>query len=137
MAKVDTNVVGLAYAVEDVAGTKIGTGARVLEPNEITQFGASITTVAREPISDRLQRRKGSTTDLDSTTAFGADITVDGLWDWLEAAIFAKSVNADVRDMAVEAATVAGAITLVRDLVAPGAGKLEDDTLLWGVWLRE
>ena len=111
MAKVDSNTATLAYARETVPGTKAAAAWRQLEPNEISTFGASITSTPREPISDKLQRRKGSVTDLDSTAAFGADITVDGLLDWLEAAIFARSANWDVRDLPV-AAVVANGFTV-------------------------
>ena len=131
MAKVDTNAVALNYAREAVAGVKAGAGWRGMEPNEISQFGAAITTTPREPISDKLQRRKGTPTDLDSSVAFSADITVDGLWDWLEAAIFALSINADVRDMPVTAVDAGDDAYTVAALNADQAAKLVESTLLW------
>jgi len=48
----------------------------LLEPNGINQFGASITTVPRNPISKKRQRRKGAVTDLDSAVEFDHDITL-------------------------------------------------------------
>ncbi len=108
MAKVDTNAVRLAYARESTAGTKADSDWRTLEPNEITQFGANITTTPREPISDRLQRRKGTTTDLDAPTAFAADLTIDGFLDWIEGALFSTFQNVDVRDIDVTGVTTTG-----------------------------
>ena len=105
MAKVDTNVVSLAYAREIVAGTAALTGWRDLEPNEINEFGANITATAREPISNRLQRRKGSVTDLDAGVSFSADITVDGFLDWIGPAIFALRKNENVWRLPVSAVT--------------------------------
>ena len=132
MAKVDTNAIALSYAREITAGLKATTGWKRLEPNEITQFGAAITTTPREPISDKLQRRKGTPTDLDASVAFGADITVDGLWDWLEAAIFAHSTNSDVRDLPVESVdTTADEYKLLTPLVAANIPKLQADMLIW------
>lgn len=133
MAKVDTNTIALNYARQAAAGkAKPAAGWRGLEPNEISQFGAAISTVAREPISDRLQRRKGTVTDLDSSVAFTADLTVDGLLDWIEAAIFAKGFNAIVRSLAVEAAaTAADQYTLVDAMGAAQIAKLKAGALLW------
>ena len=111
MAKVDSNTATLAFARETVPGVKAATGYRTLEPNEIGTFGSTITKTPRAPISDKLQRRKGTPTDLDSTTAFTADLTVDGLLDWLEASMFARSANWDVRDLPV-AAVVANGFTV-------------------------
>ena len=132
MAKVDTNSVRMGYAREalDTPGTKPSAGWRAIEVNpDGLQFGATIVTTPREPISDKLQRRKGAVTDLDSTTAFTTDATVSSLWDWLEAAIFAKSVNADVRDMAVTSVTT-GQFDVAM-LVAAQAAKIAGGTLFW------
>ena len=144
MAKVDSNTAALAYVREADAGTTPGTAAaraawKALEPNEVTTFGATIATTPREPISNRLQRRKGAVTDLDSTAAFGADLTVDGLLDWLEAAIFAVSVNRDARDLPVSAVVAADGYT-VGAIFAGAAGtegadrraKFAATTLVWG-----
>ncbi|MBB5411905.1 hypothetical protein HDG34_005871 [Paraburkholderia sp. HC6.4b] len=47
-----------------------------LQPNDISNFSAAITTVAREPISDLRQRRKGTVTDLKAAPEFKADTTL-------------------------------------------------------------
>lgn len=97
MAKVDTNLIRLAYARETTAGIKapIATAADVAkyteaEPNDIGNFGSTVTTTARSPISNRLQRQKGAVTALEAAASFPADITVSALLEWLPAAIFAR-----------------------------------------------
>lgn len=66
------------------------------EPNDITGFGATITKVPRAPISNRRQRRKGSTTDLDSVVEFESDTTFDSFEDFVEGFVFSLAVNADI-----------------------------------------
>lgn len=98
MAKVDTNSVSLSHARETAHGTKrTGSGVyTALEPNEISSFGSTIVATPREPISNKLQRQKGSITDLDAAVGFSADLTIDGFLDWIETALFAARRNKDV-----------------------------------------
>lgn len=78
MAAVDVNSIGLAIcketeqAVRPVKGSK----AEYLEPNGIPEFGSSITTTSREPISPNRQRRKGTITDFSSQVSVEQDLTV-------------------------------------------------------------
>lgn len=67
-----------------------------LEPNDITGFGAQITTTARSPISPNRQRRKGTVTDLDSTAEFESDTTIDALEDFVEGFVMARAVHYDL-----------------------------------------
>ncbi|MCH9665877.1 MAG: hypothetical protein K0U41_08545 [Gammaproteobacteria bacterium] len=91
MANVDTNNVTLSFAIESTLGTLPTTPTwLLLEPNTIDTFGATLTTVAREPISRNRQRRKGVPTDLDSTVGFQTDITLSGLQRFLPTFIFAS-----------------------------------------------
>ena len=96
MPKVDANSVGLAYSRETTAGTRVVTGLVNLQPNEISNFGATIATTAREPISNKLQRQKGVITDLDAAASFSSDLTMDAFLDFIEAACFARRRNEDV-----------------------------------------
>ena len=131
---VDTNTIQWNFALEDAAtpGAIPSDGWRALEPNDDgLQFGADITRTPRSPISNKLQRRKGTVTDLDSTTAFSADLTVDGLWDWIEAAIFAKSLNADVRDIPVTSVVGGSTDEFTIAAIGDAAAKIEVGTLLW------
>jgi hypothetical protein len=84
MARVSTNKVALAYAKEETIGVLPTTPQwKTLEPNDITTFGSTITTVAREPISKDRQRKKGTTTDLESAVEFEADLTMEHVLDFL------------------------------------------------------
>lgn len=98
MARVLTNNTTLIYAPESsTVGTLPGSPSwRVLEPNDISAFGAEIDTVARQPISKSRQRRKGTVVDLDSTVEFEADITMSAIADFAEAFMFARAVNYDM-----------------------------------------
>lgn len=76
MAQVKTNNVSLEIAVEASLGVLPGSPVwYLLEPNDIGDFGATITTTPRSPISANRQRRKGTTTDLDSAVGFEHDLT--------------------------------------------------------------
>ena len=144
MPKVDTNSVVLSYARETVHGTAVTDPAshRRLEPNDISDFAAQITTTPRTPISDKLQRQKGTPTDLDAPVAFPADITMGTIIEFLEAATFAKWQLATVRDLPIASVTAdtnndnsvdAGEFQFTLDtaLVAAQNGYLLNDALVW------
>ena len=90
MARVLTNNVALAYAIESAIGIA-GTTFKSLEPNDIGTFGKETTTVARSPISKLKQRRKGTIVDLDSAVEFEADLTMASALDFIEAFAFAQA----------------------------------------------
>ena len=86
--KVDSNFSGLSFAEELSIGV-LPTGTLTdgtvlpvwygLEPNSYKDFGAQITTAARNPINQTRQRRKGSVTDLVASGGFTSDLTADSL----------------------------------------------------------
>ena len=123
MGRVLTNNVALAYTVEASLGVA-GTVWFNLEPNALNTFGADITTVARDPISPNRQRRKGTTTDLDSAVEFEEDDTLASFQDFIEGFVFSVAVNADM-DILSTAVTAAGDDYEVAALVAAQADKLE------------
>lgn len=95
MGRVLSNNTSLSYAIETALGTP-GTVWNELEPNEITTFGAEITTVARDPISKNRQRRKGTVTDLDSAVEFTHDLTLSAFVDFMEGFVFSVAGNGDL-----------------------------------------
>lgn len=104
MSRVLTNDCALAYALEttETAGSS-GIGVlpgspvwKTLEPNEISAFGATISTVARNPISRQRSARKGAVSDLDSSVEMNTDLTVDAIRDFVEGFCFSKGSNNDL-----------------------------------------
>lgn len=86
-----TNNFSIQYAIEETIGVlPAQPDWKLLEPNAINTFGATITTVPRSPISKDRQRRKGAVTDLDSAVEFDADLTLDSFIDFIEGFCFAN-----------------------------------------------
>lgn len=85
MGQTKTNNFSMSYAVESaVPGVLSGSPAwKQIEPNAIPDFGAEITTVSRQPISKRRQRRKGKTTDLSSGLEVEMDFCMDPFEDMI------------------------------------------------------
>lgn len=81
--KIDSNITGLRYAVEKclkvLPSTASGDASDPtwfpLEPNGYGDFGAKVTTVARNPINPSRQKRKGVVTDLEANGSFPSDLT--------------------------------------------------------------
>lgn len=92
-----TNNTAMSYAIEASLGVLPGSPVwHQLEPNSVGDYGADITTVARDPISRNRQRRKGTTTDLDSKVSFEADLTLSHFTDFVEGFVFSVAVNQDI-----------------------------------------
>ncbi len=96
MARVNTNNTSLRFAIESSIGVLPGTPLwRIAEFETIGAFGAQITTVVRRPISEDRGRKKGTTTDLDSTVEFETDLTVEAFNDYAEGFVFAEAANVE------------------------------------------
>ncbi|MES0340682.1 MAG: phage tail tube protein [Candidatus Humimicrobiaceae bacterium] len=94
MGRTLTNNFGLQYAIEASIGVLPGTPIwKILEPNAISTFGATITTVERSPISAERQRKKGVITDLDSAVEFDADLTIEHFDDFIEGFVFSSFIG--------------------------------------------
>lgn len=94
MGRVLTNSLTLQYSIEASLGVLAGTPLWFrLEPNTINSFQPAITTVAREPISEDRQRKKGTITDLESNPEFEHDTVKHVVRDFVEAFLFASSVH--------------------------------------------
>lgn len=89
MARVLTNNTSIAYSIETSLGVP-STTWKLVEPNDITTYGAEIATVPRDPISKNRQRQKGAITDLDSSVEFEADLTKEHFIDFVEGYMFAN-----------------------------------------------
>lgn len=97
MGRVLTNNTSLEYSIEATPGVLAGTPTwKLTEPNTINTFGAEIATVARNPISKTRQRRKGTTSDLDSAVEFEHDLTGEAMVDFIEGFLFATAENPTV-----------------------------------------
>lgn len=123
MGRVLTNNTGISVAKEQSLGVLPGSPSwKSLEPNGITNFGAEITTVARDPISQNRQRRKGTITDLDSSVEYEADLTLDSWEDFAEGFIFSNATNNDLRFLG---AVVTGTGFTIPAATAAQAAKLQ------------
>lgn len=131
MGRVLTNNISLSYTIETSLGVA-GTVWFLTEPNAINTFGATITTVARDPISKNRQRRKGTVTDLDSAVEVDVDLTLSAFRDFIEGFVFATGINSDVTQLTATAAETTGdSYTGLTALTAAQADKFEIDTLIW------
>lgn len=88
--KIDSNGTGLRYSLETSIGVADGSAVWYpLEPNEYKDFGGQYKLVARNPINQGRQRKKGVIVDLDSSGGFTSDLLQNGLQDLMQGFFFA------------------------------------------------
>jgi hypothetical protein len=110
--KIDSNSTGLRYREETSPGevdSGVWTG---LEPNSYNGFGAQNTLLAREPISETRQRKKGVITDREANGGFNMDMTQSNLVDLLQGFFCA-----DLRDK--DETTISDAAAATDDFTVP------------------
>lgn len=118
--KIDSNVTGLAYQEETSLGVaNTGNPWKELEPNSYSDFGPSVTNVARAPIVNDRQRKKGVLTDLDASGGFSGDLTQEVLPDIGQGVFYA--------DIEAKAETTATAIATNVVTVGDETGYFVDD----------
>jgi hypothetical protein len=89
---IDSNKTSLTYAEESSLKTLPGNPTWYpLEPNTYSNFGGSVKTTQREPITATRQRFKGTVTDLDVTAGFNTDVTQDNITRLLQGFFFAHA----------------------------------------------
>jgi hypothetical protein len=146
MGRVLTNNTSFRYAIEgtETAGSRAigflpgedpgdGGGAiagapvwKDIEPNDISEFGASIETVARNPIRRARGRQKGTISNLESSVGFEADITVDSFLDFVEGFLFSNFSNDDLVFRGANAETTGDTYT-ISAIDATTAAKIQSD----------
>lgn len=92
---VSGNVAELAIAEETCLKELSPTAPfQVLEPNSFGDFGGSLTTSAREPISTSRQRKKGAPVSIEASASFESDFTISNFTKLLQGVFFA-----DIREL--------------------------------------
>ncbi len=129
MGRVLTNNFSLSYAVQAAFDdfTTVAGDWKLTEPNEVANFGPTITTVARNPISRLRGARKGTITDLDAAVEFTADLTLDSYVDFIEGFMFSVGENVDIRSIATAAINATSNYT-VPAISAPALAKLQQSS---------
>lgn len=125
LSKIDSNVTGLSYAIEESLGVLPAVPVWVpMEPNSYADFGGELTTIARNPINNSRQRKKGVVTDLDASGGLEQDLTQTNADLW-QSFFFAKFRTKN--DLAVTG-VVASSDTFT--VAAGGAGYRANDLVL-------
>lgn len=124
--KIDSNVTGLAYQQEASLGVAdAGNDWNELEPNSYSDFGPQVTNVARAPIVNDRQRKKGVLTDLDASGGFSGDLTQEVLPDIAQGVFYADIEAKDEAD--ASAVTVTSSYTVT----TPQGTPYKADDLIW------
>lgn len=91
--KIDSNDTGLRFAAEECLKQLPLSGVvwKAQEPDSYGDFGATTTTVARNPINPTRQRKKGVVTDKDASASYTTDLTNNNHQELLQGFMFAAA----------------------------------------------
>lgn len=129
MGAVPTNLVSLAFAIEDTPGVYGSNPFFLAEPNGDIQFGDEIITVARDPISKLNQPRKGAVVDKNSSVSYPFDFTRDVSLHLMPILVKSRGVNSGLR---YRAADVTSTGYTIPALPADEADKINARSLFYG-----
>lgn len=101
VVKIDSNITGLSIAEEEClkvlpdlvpdSGAQDGAVWYGQEPNNYTDFGSTISTVARQPIDPSRQNKKGTVTTVDANGGFNTDVTKNNILRQMQGFMFADA----------------------------------------------
>ena len=120
---VQTNSLSLSYCKEETLGVLPSSPIfKYVELEDLGSYGATINTVARDPISNKRMSQKGTVVGVDSSVEFSSDLTMDSFRDFSEGYMMAK--------WKAQVSFVPTDVTATGYTVAAG-GDLPDGTLIY------